>query len=365
MSTEFQEFLKDNGIVSQMTPPYTPQLNGVSERRNRTLLDMVRSMVSFTDLPLYLWGYALQTAAHILNKVPSKSVQKTPYEIWNGKKPSFNYMRVWGCLAYVKLFKSDKLDSKSEMGRFIGYPKDSLGYQFYFPSDQRISISRNTHFLEKEFLEEGGAGREIELKEESFEPRSDHTDTGESSQPTSVPVNPFPTRKSSRVPKLPERYGFLNEQDFESYLVGATDHGDDPRTYEDAILDKDSGRWLEAMKSEIDSMHINQVWTLVDPPEGIVPIDNKWIFKRKIGKDGQVETYKARLVAKGYTQKQGLDYEETFSPVAMIKSIRIMLAIAAYYDYEIWHMDVKTAFLNDYIEENLFMKQPVGFVSSS
>ena len=195
MSTKFQEFLKDNGIISQMTPPYTPQLNGVSERRNRTLLDMVRSMVSFTDLPLYLWGYALQTALHILNKVPSKSVQKTPYEIWNGKKPSFNYMRVWGCLAYVKLFKSDKLDSKSEMGRFIGYPKDSLGYQFYFPSDQRISISRNAHFLEKEFLEEGGAGREIELKEESFEHRSDYTNTGESSQPTSVPVNPFSTRK--------------------------------------------------------------------------------------------------------------------------------------------------------------------------
>ncbi|KAM1881703.1 hypothetical protein ACFX13_003279 [Malus domestica] len=102
-------------------------------------------------------------------------------------------------------------------------------------------------------------------------------------------------------------------------------------------------------------MYQNQVWTLVDPPEGIVPVGNKWVFKRKIGVDGNVETYKARLVAKGYRQREGIDYEETFSPVAMIKSIRILLAIAAYYDYEIWQMDVKTAFLNGYLEEELYM----------
>ncbi|CAL9005326.1 unnamed protein product, partial [Prunus brigantina] len=103
------------------------------------------------------------------------------------------------------------------------------------------------------------------------------------------------------------------------------------------------------MKSEMDSMYANQVWTLVDPPQGIVPIGNKWIFKRKMGSDGKVETYKARLVAKGYKQREGIDYEETFSPVAMIKSIRILLAIAAHYDYEIWQMDVKTAFLNGHL----------------
>ena len=89
------------------------------------------------------------------------------------------------------------------------------------------------------------------------------------------------------------------------------------------------------MKTEIDFMYANQVWTLVDPPEGIVPIGCKWIFKRKIGIDGKVETYKARLVAKGFRQRQGADNEETFSPVAMLKSIRILLAIAAYYDYEV------------------------------
>ena len=89
------------------------------------------------------------------------------------------------------------------------------------------------------------------------------------------------------------------------------------------------------MKSEMDSMNINHVWTLVDPPKGIVPIGCKWIYKRKIGADGKVETYKARLVAKGYSQHEGIDYHETFSPVAMLKSICTILAIAAFHNYEI------------------------------
>ncbi|KAM1444438.1 hypothetical protein ACFX2I_040587 [Malus domestica] len=115
----------------------------------------------------------------------------------------------------------------------------------------------------------------------------------------------------------------------------------------------------------MDSMYQNQVWTLVDPPEGIVPVRNKLVFKRKIGAEGNVETYKAKLVAQGYRQREEIDYEETFSPVAMIKSIRILLAIAAYHDYEIWQMDMKTAFLNGYLEEELYMTQPEGFVSKS
>ncbi len=111
--------------------------------------------------------------------------------------------------------------------------------------------------------------------------------------------------------------------------MGDRDQGKDPNTYNEAMLDIDSERWLEAMKLEIDSMHSNQVWTLVDSPEGIVPIGCKWIYKRKLSSDGQVETYKARLMAKGYSQCRGTDYQDTFSPVAMLKSIQKLLAIAA------------------------------------
>ena len=117
------------------------------------------------------------------------------------------------------------------------------------------------------------------------------------------------------------------------------------------------------MNLEMDSMYSNQVWELVDLPEGVKPIGCKWIYKRKRGADGRVETYKERLVAKGYTQKECIDYEETFSPVAMLKSIHILLSIAAHLDYEIWQMDVKTTFLNSCLEESIYMIQPEGFIA--
>ena len=116
------------------------------------------------------------------------------------------------------------------------------------------------------------------------------------------------------------------------------------------------------MKSELQSMYDNQVWTLIDPPEGLKTIGCKWVFKKKTDMDGNVHAFNARLVAKRFKQTHGIDYDETFSPVAMLKSIRILLAIAAYYDYEIWQMDVKIAFLNENLIEDVYMTQLEGFV---
>ena len=119
------------------------------------------------------------------------------------------------------------------------------------------------------------------------------------------------------------------------------------------------------MKSELDSMYSNKIWDLVMVSNGIKPVGCKWVYKRKRGIDGKVETFKARLVAKRYTQKEGIDYEETFSLVAMLKSIRILLSIATHYDYEIWQMDVKIAFLNGNLEEEIYMMQPKGFIAKN
>ena len=127
-------------------------------------------------------------------------------------------------------------------------------------------------------------------------------------------------------------------------------------------MSPDSAIWLEAMKSEMGSMYENKVLTLDDLPDGRQAIENKWIFNKKTDADGNVTIYKARLVAKGFRQVQGVDYDETFSPLAMLKSVRILLVIAAFYDYEIWQMDVKTAFLNGYLKEELYIMQPEGFV---
>ncbi|GKG45078.1 putative retrotransposon ty1-copia subclass protein, partial [Tanacetum coccineum] len=119
--------------------------------------------------------------------------------------------------------------------------------------------------------------------------------------------------------------------------------------YKAALLDTESDKWLTAMNVEMQSMKDNEL-----PPNGKT-VSSKWLFKKKTDMDGAVHTYKAHLVAKGYTQTPGIEYEETFSPIADIKAIRILIAIIAYYDYEIWQMDVKTTFLNGYLNEEVYM----------
>ena len=292
LSYEFLDYLKAHGIVSQWTPPTTPQLNGVSERRNRTLLDMVRSMMSFADLSTSFWGYALETANYLLNRVPTKSVLRTPYEIWKNKKPDFKYVKVWGCPAFVKKLNPDKLDSRSVKCRFVGYPRESVGYQFYHAEEQRVFVSKHAIFLEKEFLVEEYSKQKREL-EKIYEPQPTITRLEESVQEK---VN-TQIRRSTRISRPPERYvGHIDQGGYKIYLMS----DEDPKTYEEAIANIDSKKWLDAMQSEMDSMYHNQVWTLVDAPEGIVLIGYKWVFKRKTGVTGEVESYKARLVAKGY-----------------------------------------------------------------
>jgi hypothetical protein len=133
-------------------------------------------------------------------------------------------------------------------------------------------------------------------------------------------------------------------------------------TYTEAMMGPDSEKWLGAMESEIQSIHDNQVWNLVDPIDGGRPIGCKWVLKKKTDKGGNVHIYKARLVVKDFKQIHGIDHDETFSPVMMLNSIRILLAIAAYFDCEIWQMDVKIAFLNGNLIEDVYVTQPKGFV---
>ena len=159
-----------------------------------------------------------------------------------------------GCISYVKVVNTGKLDAKSEKGRFIGYPKDSLGYYFYFNADRRVLISRHAKFLENQFIEDGSVGRKIELSEESGkldddQPQMDepvdadepvHTDEQVRSDPQSSVDRTL--RRSSRISHPPQRYYFLSENDFESFMIGEEIQREDPRSYEEAILDIDSGR---------------------------------------------------------------------------------------------------------------------------
>ena len=327
---------------------------------------MVRSMMSLTELPLSFWGYALETAAHTLNRAPSKSVETTPYEIWHGNKPDLSYLKIWGCDAYVKRLQPNKLDPKADKCYFIGYPRETAGYSFYHRAEGKVFVAKHGVFLEKEFLAKEVSGRTVQLDEiiESSAPQGKEPEIVQESVPMTESLVTIPdtvttikpntaSRRSSRLHLEPE--WFHNEV----FIM----EDDEPWNYNEAMVSPTSTEWQKAMESEIESMHQNQVWKLVDPPEGVKPIECKWIFKRKTDEDGNLTVHKARLVAKGFRQVQGVDYDETFSPVVMLKSIRILLAVAAYFDYEIWQMDVKTAFLNGHLEEDVYMIQPEGFVS--
>jgi hypothetical protein len=258
--------------------------------------------------------------------------------------------------------EADKLAPRTDVRLFVGYPKGTKGGLFYSPKDQKVIISTNAQFLEEDYIMNHRPRSQVILEELR----------GGDSNPTPIVQEvepPITAQRVTEVQEMPRRSGRVVRQP--DRFIGLGESSDfpeglnelDPRTYDEAVQDKDADSWKTAMESEIGSMDHNQVWELVEPPDGVKPIGCKWIYKRKRGPDRKVETFKARLVAQGYTQKEGIDYEETFSPVAMLKSIRILLSIAAHLDYEIWQMDVKTAFLNGSLEENIYMKQPEGFIA--
>ncbi|GJX49338.1 retrotransposon protein, putative, ty1-copia subclass [Tanacetum coccineum] len=207
-----------------------------------------------------------------------------------------------------------------------------MGYYFYFLPENKIVVTRYAEFFEKNLITQEVSGRAMNLEEIQDE------DTSPSEITSEIPIE---------VEKAGDHsLGDLNE----------------PTSYKVVMLDFESNKWIDAMNAEIQSMIDNMVWVLVDLPPGYKTVGSKWIFKKKTNIDGIVHTYKARLVAKGYTQLYVVDYEETFSPIADIRAIRVLISIAAFYDYEIWQMDVKTAFLNGYLYYDIYMVQPEGFI---
>src|SRR4051812_20326255 len=222
----------------------------------------------------------------------------------------------------------------------MGYPRETLGYYFYKRQEGKVFDARLCTFLEKEFLTRKASGRTVQLEEVRDKP------LGEDSASDAITVEPVrePVVEVAPTPRRSERLHNASN-------VLLLDN-DEPLTYAEAMADPDSELWLDAMISELKSMDDNQVWNLVDLPNGARTIECKRIFKKKTNMYGNVQIHKARLVTKGFQQVQGIDYNETFSPVAMLKLVRIILAIAAYFDYEIWQMDIKITFLKGNLDED-------------
>uniref|UniRef100_A0A2N9GAW9 Integrase catalytic domain-containing protein n=1 Tax=Fagus sylvatica TaxID=28930 RepID=A0A2N9GAW9_FAGSY len=354
----FGEFCSQHGIVHQTTAPYSPQQNGVAERKNRTLKEMMNAMLISSGLPQNLWGEAILSANYILNKLPQKKLDKTPYELWKGRTPSYQFLKVWGCLAKVAvpIPKKVKIGPKTVDCVFIGYAHNSSAYRFLIHKsdipDMHVNTiieSRNASFFEEIFpckpTQETNSLNSLKRNLES-------TSSTSHDQELMEERNEVEPRRSKRT-KTSKTFG----PDFLTFMLE-----DEPQSFKEAMSMPEAPLWKEAVNSEIESILQNHTWELVDLPPGCKPLGYKWIFKRKMKADGSIDKYKARLVVKGYKQKEGVDYFDTYSPVTRITSIRMLIAIAALYNLEIHQMDVKTAFLNGELDEEIYMEQPEGFI---
>ena len=265
-SDEFEKYLKKEGIKHQLTIPKCPEQNGVAERFNRTLVEMVRSMLADSELPKSFWAEALATAVYLRNRSPTKPVEgKTPYEAIYGEKPKVEHLRVFGCTAYSHIPKDgrQKLDAKARKCIFLGYPCHRKGYRLYDQSIRRVIHSRDVRFnesvcgFEKEFttdaavtdpkiMVESISDEHKSLADDSSEPTVEkQTGTEENnSEPEGESTEPT-VRRSQRETRRPNFYG---------ELVNTAKTVSEPTTVEEALSCSEKQNWKEAMKDEFQSL---------------------------------------------------------------------------------------------------------------
>ncbi|KAK1649930.1 hypothetical protein QYE76_067735 [Lolium multiflorum] len=456
------DFLSDEGIRHQYSAAYTPQQNGVAERKNRTLMDMARSMMAEYKSRYNFWAEAISTACHSSNRLYlRKGLNKTPYEILTGNKPNISYFKVFGCKCFYKIkgVRLSKFAPKALEGIFVGYGAESHTYRIFDIASGIIIESCSVRFEENDGSQVGQvdvcAGDEIpqdaivrmgvgffrpieghgvasreELCSTTVEPSS-----SQHQQTPSLEANDAPTQEQEENPPSHEQdqgqdqprihdgsdeYPFdicaspnivqdqAHEVEHSQEIEEAQIEGQDgdpndqvdqvtpprpkrtkeeiearrlarrDRTLEirghthdkvlgdvrakkvfEALEDSD---WVEAMHEELNNFKRNKVWTLVEKPkECRNVIGTKWIFKNKQDEFGNIVRNKARLVAQGFSQVEGIDFGETYAPVARLESIRILLAYASHHNFKLQQMDVKSAFLNGPLHEEVYVKQPPGF----
>ena len=408
---QVEEFLEEEGIKHEFSAPYTPQQNGVVERKNRTLIDMARTMLGEFKTPERFWSEAVNTACHAINRVYlHRLLKKTSYELLTGNKPNVSYFRVFGskCYILVKKGRNSKFAPKAVEGFLLGYDSNTKAYRVFNKSSGLVEVSSDVVFDET-----NGSPREQvvdldDVDEEDVPTAAMRTmaigdvrpqEHFEQDQPSSSTMVHPPTQDDEQVhqqeacdqggaqddhvmeeeaqPAPPTQVRAMIQRDHpvdqilgdiskgvttRSRLVNFCEHYSfvssiEPFRVEEALLDPD---WVLAMQEELNNFKRNEVWTLVPRPKQNV-VGTKWVFRNKQDEHGVVTRNKARLVAKGYAQVAGLDFEETFAPVARLESIRILLAYAAHHSFRLYQMDVKSAFLNGPIKEEVYVEQPPGF----
>ncbi|KAL3691662.1 hypothetical protein R1sor_005313 [Riccia sorocarpa] len=387
-----------------MTIAHTPQQNGISERKNRTLLERARSMALGNGIPNFLWAETVVTANYLVNRSPTRANSSvTPEEKFLGQPPDLSNLRAFGCLTYIHqgAHCRNKLEARSIKGVLVGYDENSKGYRCYVPGQKKIVITRDVKFCEDLTLKDAMT-KSPEYRMEHFTDENayhfpgDSAEGGESTptsqlhpdseDPPQTPADQDPessTRdKDDTADVIPvdNHTGVTTEavDDQTGVTTTSTEPNSDPATDEGSVpstrrstrthkkpshlqdyvsysveMEPTTFReascqpqWVAAMNREMESIHKNGTWKLVSLPPDVKPITAKWVYKLKTSGPNSAPMFKARLVARGFEQQAGVDFEETYAPVVKWGTLRAVIGLAAQNGWTLQHLDVKTAFLN-------------------
>ncbi|KAM1941804.1 hypothetical protein ACFX13_029341 [Malus domestica] len=398
-SSQFNSFLSRYGIFHQYSCPHTPEQNGCVERKHRHLTETARTLLASSRVPHQFWVEAFSTALYLINRLPISQLDRSPWELLFRKSPDYSRLKVFGCSCYpwLKPYTSSKLDGKSTHCVFLGYSLQHKGYRCLDIQTQRIYISRHVLFNEGHFpfhdaqhIQPSSMPQGSDSPSPPFTlpfPISSHAPASSTASPvpSSSPVSSMPSSsqpspppsslhlpsRSSSQPHIPTNsHPMLTRSKvgiFKPKALSATKHpiameNFVPTTYLQASK---HAHWNQAMLEEFQALQSTGTWSLVpsSPHQNIVGC--KWVFRIKRKPDGTVDRYKARLVAKGFHQQEGIDFKETFSPVAKPVTIRILLTLAVQHDWFLNQLDISNAFLHGLLKDEVFMQQPPGFVDAS
>ena len=382
----FLTHLETSGIIKEKGVAYTHHHPGKVERSHQTVLRLARAMLKESLLPPKFYDEAQRTAAYLFNRTVHGNATITPFEMIFNRKPDLSHLRPFGtvCYAFLAPEKRNKLDDSAIKCRLIGYGDDfeleeMKAYKLLKEDDCTIIWSDNCIFdkdLKMERLSEiFYAENDDKLSDSLWKPFDDEeldkTEEGEdiffdadealdydfddlvSEEESANLVNHLLSNKwwtESSDPNMDELYSAYRS------VVDGT-----PTTFKEAMESEDKESWKAAMDVEMKNIEQNNTFEIKRLSAGEKAIGCRWVFKKKLKKDGSIDKFKARLVAKGYLQRLGRDYNETFAPVAKFKSIRLVLALAAQNGWKVYHDDVTSAFLNGQLKETVFMDQPDGY----
>src|SRR3954471_11243923 len=340
--------------------------------------EMARTMINESNVEKYFWAEAINTSCYVLNRVTIRKIlKKTPYELWKNRTPNISYFHIFGCYCYILNNKDSlgKFDSKSDKGIFLGYSSTSKGYRIYNLKNQCVEESMHVMFdeLNVAALENSHEDEVTDLEAIPNTQSSDASNTmniiqeakNNSEQPTanppkgwkSVTDHPHEQIIGDTSDQVRTR-NFFKDNSNNMAMISQVE----PKNINDALKDES---WMEAMTEELSQFEKSQVWKLVPYPQDKTIIGTRWVFRNKLDENGKVIRNKARLVAQGYNQQEGIDYDETYAPVARLEAIRILLAYSAHKNIKLFQMDVKSAFLNGFLNEEVYVHQPPGFEKHS